>query len=67
MDRGINEDDYPYFIMEYIQGIDLKPEMKICEFPTPKVRNPYSSAKSTFLRPREQRYSPRYKARQHPH
>lgn len=29
MDKGITEDDHPYFIMEYIQGIDLNTAMKI--------------------------------------
>jgi hypothetical protein len=53
MDTGINEDDYAYFIMEYIQGIDLKPAMKICQFPAPKVQHTDSIAKSPFLRPRE--------------
>jgi serine/threonine protein kinase len=33
MDRGITEDDHPYFIMEYIQGIDLNTAMKIRKIP----------------------------------
>lgn len=33
MDRGITADDHPYFIMEYIQGIDLNTAMKIREIP----------------------------------
>jgi len=33
MNRGITEDDHPYFIMEYIQGIDLNTAMKIREVP----------------------------------
>jgi serine/threonine protein kinase len=36
MDRGITEDDHPYFIMEYIQGIDLNTAMKIREIPNTK-------------------------------
>ncbi|MFK7864932.1 MAG: protein kinase [Pseudohongiellaceae bacterium] len=31
IDRGITEDDHPYFIMEYIPGIDLNTAMKVRE------------------------------------
>jgi hypothetical protein len=36
MDRDITEDNHPYFIMEYIQGIDLNTAMKIREIPNTK-------------------------------
>lgn len=36
IDKGITEDDHPYFIMEYIQGIDLNTAMKVRSIPHPE-------------------------------